>query len=424
MNLSKEKYGARALLHIIISTFFICLLFNVVWGLSLDELVSEALENNPEILAARNEWEAAKAKVPQVRWWNDPQLGISFEKIPRGTYSPGEAKMRMYSISQMIPFPGKLTLKGRMAQMEVMISKEEYEAKKLEITAKVKSAYYRLFLVHKSMEIESDDKELLRKFEKIAEIRYAVGEASQHDVLKAQVGFSLIADELITLKDEDLPTAEARLNAILDRLPHSPLGIPEEFTIPELEKSREEIEEFALEHRQTLKAMEYMVQKSKTAYSLAKMEYLPNFMVKFMQEEMEMDMGTESSKGVMVSMNIPIWFWKKGSEVSEKRAKKSRAEATYQTMKNMVLFEVQSSLAKFNASERRVNTFKTTIIPLAEQALKAATIAYKTGKVDFLTLLNSERTLRDVRLKYYKTLVKHGENLANLERVVGVNLIE
>ena len=415
----------RTLARIIIGSILMYwILVNVALGLSLDKVIEESLENNPEISAAQNRWEAAKAKVPQVRWWGDPQLGISFEKIPQGSYSLGAAKMRMFSISQMIPFPGKLTLKGRMAQREVMIAKEEYEAKRQEIIAKAKSAYYRLFLVHKSIEIENEEKELIRKFEKIAETKYAVGQGSQHDVLKAQVELSLIADDLITLQEEELPTAEARLNATLNRPPRSPVGIPEKFTIPKLEESREEIEELALQARPALQAMEFAVEKSKTAYKLAKMEYLPNFMIKFMREEMETPMSTESTGGVMLSINVPIWFWKEGYGVSEKRAQKRSAEASFQAMKNMVLFEVQNALAKFNASERRVNLFKTSIIPQTEQALKAATIAYETGKVDFLTLMNSERMLRDARLKYYKVLAKHGTNQANLERIIGVRLPE
>jgi cobalt-zinc-cadmium efflux system outer membrane protein len=414
----------RTFVHILTIGFILAswVFVDAASGLTLDGVVQEALENNPEILAAKEKWEAQKAVVPQERWLEDPQLGISFERIPQGSYSPGAAKMRMLSISQMIPFPGKLGLKGRMAQREVMIAKEEYEAKKQEIISQVKSAYYRLFLVHKSIEIMNEEKELLRQFEKIAETKYAVGQAAQHDVLKAQVELSLLSDDLIALQEEDLPTAQARLNAILNRLPDSPLGIPEEFTIPKFEKSRKEIEEFALEYRQALKAMKYGVEKSETAYKLAKMAYLPDFGIKFMRTEMETSMNTETTGGVMLSINMPLWFWKKGYGVTEKRAQKRSAEASYQAMKSMVLFEVQNALAKFNTSERRVNLFKTGIIPQAEQALKAATIAYETGKVDFLTLMNSERMLRDARLKYYKILMGHATNLANLEKVVGVRL--
>lgn len=393
-------------------------------SLNLQEVVDQALRKNPEILAAKERWEAAKAKIPQVRWWGDPQVGIGYEKIPEGSFSLGEAKMRMYSISQMIPFPGKLTVKGRIAGKDAQIAEETYEAKINQIVAKVKSAYYSLFFIHKAIEINRENKGLIQKFAKIAETKYVVGKASQHDVLKAQVELSLIVDDLITLEHADLPTAEAKLNALLNQPPDSPLGVPEESEIPQLEYAKEEIEALALRERPALKAMGYGVEKSSHALTLARMQYLPNFMFKLSQEHVEMGMGEEVSRGIMVSLNLPLWPWKQTPGVREKRSQKRAMESSYQAIENTVLFEVQNALAQFDASERRVNLFRTSIIPQAEQALKAATIAYETGKVDFLTLINGERGLRDARLKYYRILAKHGTNLANLERVVGVTLSE
>lgn len=390
--------------------------------LDLNEVVDEALRNNPEILAAKEIWEAARARIPQERSWEDPQLSIGFMEIPEGSYSLQDARMRMYSVSQMIPFPGKLTFKGQIAGRMADMLMEMYEEKKREIIAKVKSAYYSLFFVHKSIEINIENKDLIQKFAKIAETKYVVGKASQHDVLKAQVELSLIIDDLITLERDELPTAEAKLNALLDRPPHSPLGAPQEFEIPKLEYAREEIEQLAFEKRPALRAMQHGVERSKKALTLAKMQYLPNFMLKLEQDEMKMPMGTEINRGIMFSLNVPLWFWRQGFGIKEKSAKKSAAESSYQAMGNMVLFQVQDALAKFEASGRRVNLFSTSIIPQAEQALKAATIAYQTGKVDFLTLMNSERMLRDARLKYYRVLAKHGTNLAVLERVVGMRL--
>jgi outer membrane protein TolC len=396
----------------------------IAQALSLDSLLEQALGDNPEVLAAQSEWDAAKAKIPQVRWWPDPQFGISYEKIPEGSYSLRDARMRMFSISQTIPFPGKLTLKGRLAQSEALAAGEEYEAATRQVVAEVKSAYYSLFLAHKSIEIEHQRKELLQKLAKMAETKYAVGEVSQHDVLRAQVELSLSADNLITLQERELPTAEARLNGILNRPPRSPLGIPEEFSILEIRLTDKELEELTLEHRQVLKAMEYEMEKTRTAYSLAKMEYVPNFTVRLVQEEMDTPTGKEINRGVAASINLPVWFWTKNHGISEKRAKKSGAEASYLAMRNVVLFEVQSALARYRASRRRVSLFEVTVIPLAEQALKAATVGYETGKVDFLTLMDSERTLRDVKLRYYEALVQHGVDVADLERIVGATIVQ
>jgi len=410
--------------RLVLGGLSIILCASVSTGLSLDSLLEEALQANPEILAARSRWDAAKVRIPQVRWWPDPQFGISYEKIPQGSYSLKDANMRMFSISQMIPFPGKLNMRGRLAQSEAMIAGEEYEAARRLVVAEVKSAYYRLFLVHKSIEIEDGRKELLRKFGKIAETKYAVGQACQHDVLRAQVELALAADNLITLQEQELPTAEAQLNAILNRPPQRPLGTPEKLSIPEITLSERELQEIALERRQVLKAMEHAIEKSRTAYSLAKMEYLPDFTIKLTQEEMDTPTGTEINRGVVASISLPAWFWSRNHGISEKRARKAGAEASYLAMKNVVLFEVQSAFARCSASSRRVNLFDVTLIPLAEQALKATTVAYETGKVDFLTLMSSERTLRDVKLRYYEALAQYGVDVADLEKAVGATIFQ
>ncbi len=404
--------------------FLVWIVPGVSEKMSLEEVVEEVVKNNPEILAYKEKWKSAKNRIPQARWWNDPQFSIGFEEIPEESYILGDARMRMYSVSQLIPFPGKLTLMGKIAGKDADIAKELYKEKKNEIIAKVKSIYYSLFFIHKAIEIHKETKELIKKFAKIAETKYTVGEVSQHDVLKAQVELSLIIDELITIEKEKLPAKETELNTILNRSPHSPLGVPEEFGIPKLKYTKKELEELAFLNRPKLRAIKYMVEKDNYALILAKMQYLPDFMVKIKQEEMLMPMGTETTRGVMFSMNIPLWFWKKWFKIKEKHAKKRSTELSYQAMRNKVLFEVQDALAKFRASERRVNLFKTSIIPQAEQVLKSATIAYETGKVDFLTLMESERMLREAKLKYYRALATHGINLANLERVVGISLTE
>lgn len=391
-------------------------------GFSLEEVLEEALKKNPEIVAAEEHWKAAEAHVTAIRSWPDPQVGISYERIPDESLSPSDAQMRMYSITQKIPFPGKITMKSRIAKKDASIAREHLEEKRIEIMTKVKSVYYTLFLIHKSIEIHKENKELIQNFTKIAESKYSLGKATQHDVLKAQVELSLIIDDLLTLEHEDLPSAEATLNVLLNRKPDSTLGIPEEIDISTVNKSLEQLKELALENNPKLKSMSFSVEKSGDKLTLAKMEYLPDFTVRLMHQEMEMATGIEATRGIMFSMNIPLWFWKQGSSVKEKNAHKNAIHSHYDEMKNSILVNVQNSLSDVDVSERRLNLFKTSILPQAEQTLKAATIAYQTGKIDFLALMNSERMYRDARLKYYRVLTKHGKNHALLEKAIGATL--
>jgi outer membrane protein TolC len=326
----------------------------------------------------------------------------------------------MYSISQTIPFPGKLGLRAKMYRSDAHRARWEYEATRQEIIAQVKTAYYDLFVLQKSLQLLQEQVDLLRAFEKTAQVKYSVGQAAQHDVLKAQVELALLREELQTLGQEDLVTAKARLSTVLNRSAESPVEIPEDISIPRLNVTREGLEQIALEKRPNLAAGEETIRKAKAAHSLAKRAYLPDLTVILMQQRMEAAMGIETTRGLRFSLNLPLWFWGKRAQVSEKRALWRGAQASYQDLKNKILFQVQQTLAEYQAAQRRAELFETTIVPLAEQSLKAARAAYENREADFLNLISAERNLRHAKLKHYQSLGKLGKSLARLEQAVGV----
>jgi len=211
----------------------------------LDDLVRGALENNPGILAAEETWSAAEAGITTARAWPDPQVGIRFERNPGAVYSLGEARMRMVSISQTIPFPGKLSLRAEMFTRDAHKARWEYEAARQEIIAQVKTAYYDLFVLQRSVELLQEQSDLLAAFERTARVNYMVGRASQHDVLRAQVELALLKDDLETLDREDVVTARARLNTLLDRPALSPLELSGAIDIAPMTLSGERLEQIA-----------------------------------------------------------------------------------------------------------------------------------------------------------------------------------
>jgi outer membrane protein TolC len=387
--------------------------------LILKELIAEALKNNPEIQSAQEVWEASEAKIPYAQTLPDPKVGLGFEKIPEGSLNLGEAKMRMYQASQMFPYPGKLRLKGEIASKQAEIAEENFHSKVLKIKALVKAAYYELYFVHKAIEITEENKEIIKKFSKIAEIKYSVGKAPQQHVLKAQVELSKLIDKLITLKQLK-ETAEARLNTLLNRPTHTPLGRPAEFRIHEFNYSLDELNKLTIQHLPELKAARAAIKKAEFAHSLAKKQYYPDFMIT--TKQMDSKMG-EDSWTIMASINLPLYYKKKQDYlIKEAQAKVEAAKADYQAKKNMALFKVKDLLVKLQTAKRSINLYKTSILPQAEQSLKASEIGYETERVDFLNLLDSQRMLLNFRLGYYRALVDFEKHLANLEQVVGIEL--
>lgn len=186
----------------------------------LNDLITEALERNPEIKAMQRSFDMMRARVPQAKALPEPMLSYGYAgnaPLPPFDIQKGDpASARTLSFTQELPFPGKLAIKGKMANVAAEAEWWNYEQVRLNVVAEVKDAYFDLYYLYKATETIEKNKELLEKFVKIAEASYSVGKGIQQDVLKAQVEVSKLVDQL-TVLEQRKQTAEARLNSLLFR---------------------------------------------------------------------------------------------------------------------------------------------------------------------------------------------------------------
>ncbi|MGR3219831.1 MAG: TolC family protein [Candidatus Anammoxibacter sp.] len=395
--------------------------------LNLEFIINEAIARNPGILAEAMRWEAAKNKIKRVKSLDDPMLRLGKINSPDHPFNFGNKAAKSsplmspqtISISQKFPFPGKLRLRGKVATEMAEMQKELMEAKIQEIIAEVKDTYYSLYLVNKSIEISKENRELLRKFTKISEAMYSVGKVSQRDVLAAMVELSKISNN-ITVLEQSRKTEQARLNNLLNRRPQEPLGTPIDFKKHKLRYNAAELEKMALENRPVLQRSEHAVSKSKFNLDLAKKDYYSDFTA--MIEYRHIGDFPSDTWSSALSINIP-WLWsKQRQKVKEARMELLAANADREAINNRTLFEIREFISKVISAESTLNLFKTSVVPQAKQSLEAARIGYETGRTDFLTLIDSQRTLLDAKLQYYRALVEFEQNLAKLEKTVGIGL--
>lgn len=392
--------------------------------LDLKLLIQEAKENNPEIVAAQKRLNASKARIPQAKSLDDPSVragSYDMSNHPFNINGQTEMLQQRYSLSQKIPFPGKLRLRGEVATEEFHMTEKDLLAKMQEITALVKSAFYELYYINNAIDITEENRALLRKFAKIAETKYSVGKATQRDALAAQVELSTLANNLIVLTKER-ESVIARLNILLNRPTQTPLGKPRPFEKHTLNLTLKELEDLARENRPELKRFDHAIKRNEANVKLSKRDYYyADFepMIEYMQEDRRPDTWASA-----ITINVP-WLWPKNrSKVTESKEDLSAAKSDYRFISNKTLFEVKDLLVKIQSSESTINLYKTGVIPQAEQSLKAARIGYEADRVDFLTVIDSQRILLNSRLLYYRALTDFEQNLANLERAVGMQLIE
>jgi len=394
---------------------------------SVSEAIAEALNSNPEIQAAKKKVESARARAGQATYLEDPEFNLEAWGVPLNRpLSYRSANPIVLGLRQKVPFFGKLGLKGDISAQDVRVAEEELRGKEIEIVAKVKSAYADFFLANKSIELQKELLELVRQASLTADNLYRVGKAPQQDVIKALLEQTDALNKL-TSAERDRTISQAKLNTLLNRSPNSPVGQLGELTLAPLSLPFSDLEKLVLQQRPELRVLESEINKSEKSLELArKNQKFPDFMLA-LQYWVAPDHNPKNMYTPMVSMTIPFSPWTKGKhdyEIEEAIAERQMAKANLEAMRNMALSEVREMLAKVEAADKSLSFYQDGLLLQAQQSYGAAVAAYQTGQVNFMTLLDAQRTIRDARLGYYKAMVDYEQSLADLDRAVGLDLTQ
>lgn len=391
---------------------------NQASSLSLNRVLELALRQNPEIQAAAEKIVAARSRVVQEMTPEKPRIDLERMYAPRGQNIFSDAEEKNVAISQEIMSPAALYYRGRVARKGTQKAEAEYRAKVEEVLEQVKVAYATLFLNRHHIEVSQEIIDLMRQFARAAESKYAIGQASQADVLKAQVELSRMLT-MLEIEKQELETSRAMLNTLLNRAPDAELGTPEEPKVEPFRREVKDLEPLVLANAPDLKAAQRELEKRGASVAAARSDYVPDLMLQYRRRQM---VNEPDSQDAMLGFSLPVWFWKQNAMVKEAKADRRMAEADYASMKNIMLFNAKDFYVKVKTTQQLIELYRTTVLPQAEQALKVAMGGYQSQKVSFLELLDAARSLLQFRLEYYQYLADHERYFAGLERVVGMSL--
>ncbi len=394
--------------------------------LHLEELISLAFKNNPRLKAAKLKWEAVIEKYPQATAYEDPVLRYSY--FIEGVETRVGPQEQKFSLSQKIPFPGKLSLKGDIISREAQIAKLEFEKQSRNLIVELKDAYYELYYITKAIEITRQNKELAEHLSKIASTDYAVNGTTLNDVFKAQSQLAQLSYDLILLV-ELRETEITRINSILNRPPEAALGDPKEVSYIPFKYSLDELYKLASANQQELLASDLEIEKREKALSLAKMEYLPNFNLGFSYIEVgeaETDILPEDSGqdaySVDVGISVPLWFGKNNSRVAEARLEREAAGYEKKEQENKTFKNIKTLYFKLQNSVRLIQLYQESLIPQAEQSMETAETWYKEKRGSFSGLLEVQSVWLNFNLAHKRALSDYYQRIAQLEKLVGVSL--
>lgn len=378
-------------------------------------LVAEALRSNPRLQAMQASWEAMQERPAQAGALPNPMLTYRGMDISRSGSFPDTNEKR-YELEQAFPWFGKRDLRRRLAVQDADAMKSDVATMTREITMLVKETYYGLYSVQKATSITRGEKDLLSQIIKITETKYSTGESGQQDLRKAQSELTMVSQRLLDLESQQ-STLKARLNTLLNRDPSAPLGNAIEPPPADAGKELEALLELAQKQRPEISGARIQVERSLLERKLMGKEYMPD--MKLGAEYRSFKDGSDDMAMFMVGLEIPLWQgkYKAGTRETDKMIESSRA--TEEAIRKQTAFEVKDIHFKVLTAKRSVELYRSTLIPQALLRFQASESAYRTGKSDFMDLLESERFLLNAKIMLAMVEGDLGMNLARLERAIG-----
>jgi cobalt-zinc-cadmium efflux system outer membrane protein len=393
--------------------------------IKLEDYLEFAALNNAGLESAFEQWKAAVEQVPQSKSLPDPKFTYGFF-IKEVETRVGPQRQRL-GLMQMFPWFGKIEARSDAAAAEAKAAYKRYEAAKLELFYKVKDSFYEYAYLAQAVEIAKQNLELLKHFEEVARTRYTASAGSHPDIIRAQIELVTLEDKLKSLQELRMPIV-TRLNSILNRKTDLLLPWPKKTKFNVIKINRSDVTAKMILNNPQLQALDFEVAAAKARIELAKKKFYPdiNIGVDWIQTDEALAAGVRDSGKdpiiAMLSLNLPIWTDSYKSAQLQARAQMRSRSAKKIQSQNDLIAQLEKALYEFEDSARKVELYEGILLPKAGEMVEASEVAYQAGTIDFLSLIDAQRTLLKFELSLERAIATNQQRLAELEMLIGGEL--
>ncbi len=395
--------------------------------LSLAWCLERAAHANPGIAGLTAAADAARERVAPAGAYEDPRIGYEASNLPLGDFDFRSTPLsgHQFSLRQKLPVPGLLGRRKDAALADHEASRLEADNRSLQVAGAVESAWAELGFTQRALVVTQRNIGLLRQLASIAEAKYRVGGGLQQDVLRAQVELTSLLEEELR-RQAAVTIAGARLGELLDLPPELPLpptdSLADGAGVPDVGALFSALEEKSPQ----LRALDARIQEANQRIRVATLEGYPDLDLGI-GYRLRQDVVTDPVEGddffsAGLRVRLPIDRRKWRARVAEARAHKRRQEAEYRGAVASLRARVRSAHAELIRADAERRLVETGLLPQAQQSLESSRSGYAVGRIDFLSLLNSQVTLLRAELQGIRALADRRSAFAALEVAAGEKL--
>lgn len=399
-------YSLRPLRFILLA--IIILVPASLFGQSIEHYQQIAAENNAEVRAAFHEYMASLEEPTQVGTLPDPEVAFAYFISPIETrLGPQQARI---SLTQMFPWFGTLGDKREMANIRAKAQFETFQEVRNRVFFQTKKALIELYELDRSIEIAEENLTILNSLVEISLRRYETNQATQVDVLRAQIEQEDLNTKLALLRDNQKVLIQ-KINELLNDSEVLEIQAPDTLRSDVVVSDQQSLKRELIQQNPTLSRLRYKEESSREMRELAIKDGKPSFGLGldyiFTGERSEMPDLTNNGKDALIaraSFRVPLFRNKYNAKVQQAELNIQSAQSQIVSKKNSLETDLEASLRDFYDANRRFELYDQKQIQRVNQALAIMMQAYSADSSDFEEILRMQRKLLDYQLNRIQAL--------------------
>ncbi|MGD0940585.1 MAG: TolC family protein [Terracidiphilus sp.] len=386
---------------------------------SLATLLAEADANNGQVASADDAWKASMHTAQQAASRPAPQL--TFQSFSVGSPKPfagftnSEFAYVGLGVSQELPYPGKLKLRGEVASHEAETQKASVGVVRSSVAEQVKLLYLQIAYSTAAIAYLDRMDSLVRSVIQDALSQYSLGKGSQSAVIKAQMERTQILRQ-DTMHNQELWQAQARLKQLLHRTQDYPDVYPDPLTATAFVINPQELQSELRSHNPTLQVDGDAVEKQNALLASAKLDGKPDFNVGY-----DFQLTGEGYRNRYL-FSATLRFPNRGrvaGEIAQASEQTARASHEMDSDVQEKLAELQEQSVAIASTAELLNEYKEGLIPQAEAVFHSEQSAYQANKQELAPVLSALLDIITLESDYQQALLDHESAIVRIETLTG-----
>jgi cobalt-zinc-cadmium efflux system outer membrane protein len=386
-------------------------------ALALDQAIERVLARNPRLKSGAAAIEAAGGRERQAAVRPNPELEVEVEDVAlTGDGDPFGSSIYSVRASQTLELSGKRAKRMQVASCETAITRWELAALRVELVAETQNRFGDVLIAEARLEAAGAALEVARDVHKTVAERVRSGKVSPVAQTKSKVE---LAGRLLELRRAEgaLAMAKASLAALWDADPEEAARLqlagdlqrlPVLPELPELGR--------LLPANPAWAQGETMQERAEATVALERAAASPDV-------TLSAAIGREGGSGegfVEFAVSIPLPLFNRNTgNIEAALAEAEQVRYEQQAMRLALKTTLARQWQETKMALTEAKTIRDTMLPAAETAFQSAEEAYRSGKLEYLDVLDAQQTLAEVRMQHIEALAEARRSLIGLERLIG-----